>query len=118
MLALFQKHAADYEVKAFAVDGIRLAFFNQYRKFINLDDKEAISSDKFVETIKPFFIFYNRLNEYTKHTHKFNHLTTLKFRDVLANAKDPEKAFFEDLPEALGYKKRRFESGTICVKLL
>lgn len=57
VLALFQKHAADYEVKAFAVDGIRLAFFNQYRKFINLDDKEAISSDKFVETIKPFFIF-------------------------------------------------------------
>lgn len=105
VLALFQKHAADYEVKAFAVDGIRLAFFNQYRKFINLDDKEAISSDKFVETIKPFFIFYNRLNEYTKHTHKFNHLTTLKFRDVLANAKDPEKAFFEDLPEALGYKR-------------
>ena len=105
VLALFQKHAADYEVKAFAVDGIKLAFFNQYRKFINLDDKEDISSDKFVETIKPFFIFYNRLNEYTKHTHKFNHLTTLKFRDVLANAKDPEKAFFEDLPEALGYKR-------------
>lgn len=57
VLALFQKHAADYEVKSFAVDGIKLAFFNQYRKFINLDDKEAISSDKFVETIKPFFIF-------------------------------------------------------------
>lgn len=105
VLALFQKHAADYEVKSFAVDGIKLAFFNQYRKFINLDDKEAISSDKFVETIKPFFIFYNRLDEYTKHTHKFNHLTTLKFRDVLANAKDPEKAFFEDLPEALGYNR-------------
>ena len=103
VLALFQKHAADYEVKAFAVDGIKLAFFNQYRKFINLDDKKAISSDKFVETIKPFFIFYNRLNEYAKYTHKFNHLTTLKFRDVLANAKDPEKAFFEDLPEALAY---------------
>lgn len=57
VLALFQKHAADYEVKAFAVDGIKLAFFNQYRKFINLDDKEAISSDKFVETIKPFLFF-------------------------------------------------------------
>jgi hypothetical protein len=29
----------------------------------------------------------------------------LKFRDVLAKAKDPEKAFFEDLPEALGFDK-------------
>ena len=90
VLALFQKHAADYEVKAFAVDGIRLAFFNQYRKFINLDDKEAISSDKFVETIKPFFIFYNRLNEYTKHTHKFNHLTTLKYNPQIQISAESE----------------------------
>jgi hypothetical protein len=27
----------------------------------------------------------------------------MRFRDVLANAKDPEKAFFEDLPDALGF---------------
>lgn len=32
-------------------------------------------------------------------------MTTLRFRDVLAQAKDPEKTFFEDLPEALGYDK-------------
>ena len=44
-----------------------------------------------------------RLNDYTKHTHKFNHESTMKFRDVLAKAKDPEKAFFNDLPEALGF---------------
>ena len=31
------------------------------------------------------------------------HEESVKFREVLARAKDPEKAFLEDLPEALGY---------------
>jgi len=100
---LLQKHPADYEVKKFAVDGVKLGFFNQYRRFVNLGDESNITNTKFVETIKPFLIFYNRLNDYTKHTRKFNHQSTIKFRDVLANAKDPEKVFFEDLPEALGF---------------
>ena len=65
----------------------------------------TITKDSFIETMRPFLAFYNRLDEYTKHTRKFNHQSTMKFRDVLANAKDPEKAFFEDLPEALGFNQ-------------
>jgi hypothetical protein len=33
----------------------------------------------------------------------------MKFRDVLAKAKDPEKAFFEDLPEALGFTQEKLK---------
>ena len=33
----------------------------------------------------------------------------MKFRDVLAKAKDPEKAFFEDLPEALGFDQAKLK---------
>ena len=98
---LLQKHPADFEVKKFAVDGVKLGFFNQYRRFINLGDEFTITKDSFIETIKPFLAFYSRLDEYTRHTRKFNHESTMKFRDVLAKAKDPEKAFFEDLPDAL-----------------
>ena len=102
---LLQKHPSDFEIKAFAVDGIKLGFFNQYRRFVNLGDEFNIQSDKFVETIKPFLFFYKRLNEYTRNTRKIEHQSTMRFRDVLATAKDPEKAFFEDLPEALGFNK-------------
>lgn len=102
---LLQKHPSDFEVKKFAVDGVKLGFFNQYRRFINLGDEFTITNDSFIETIKPFLSFYVRLDDYTKHTHKFNHKSTMKFRDVLASAKDPEKAFFEDLPEVLGFDK-------------
>lgn len=103
---LLQKHPADYAVKAFEVDGVRLDFFNQYRRFVNLGDEFNITTQSFIETIKPFLFFYKRLNDYTKHTRKFTHKSTMRFRDVLATAKDPEKAFFEDLPDALGFTKK------------
>ena len=108
---LLQKHPADFEVKKFAMDGVKLGFFNQYRRFVNLGEEFAITNTNFIETIKPFLSFYVRLNDYTKHTRKFDHESTMRFRDVLATAKDPEKAFFEDLPEALGfdYEKLRQE---------
>ena len=103
---LLQKHPNEYLIKAFDVSGVRMEFFNQYRKFVNLQAVVGIKSNQFVDTIKPFFFFYNRrLNDYAKHTRKFDHIETLRFRDILAKAKDPEKTFLEDLPAALGYDK-------------
>ena len=51
---LLQKHPGDYEVKKFAGDGVKLGFFNQYRRFINLGEESAITNASFIETIKPF----------------------------------------------------------------
>ena len=106
---LLQKHPGDFEIKKFAVDGVKLGFFNQYRRFINLGEEFTITNASFIETIKPFLSFYMRLDDYTKYTRKFNHKSTMKFRDVLAKAKDPEKAFFEDLPEALGFDQSKLK---------
>lgn len=102
---LLKKHPSDFTIKGYSEDGVKLAFYNQYRKFINVEEYGEIKGDKFIETVKPFLFFYKHLNEYAKHTKKFDHVSTLRFRDVLAAAKDPEKAFFEDLPEALGYDR-------------
>ena len=106
---LLQKHPSDFEIKKFAVDGVKLGFFNQYRRFINLGEEFNITNSSFIETIKPFLSFYVRLDEYSKHTRKFDHESTMRFRDVLAKAKDPEKAFFEDLPEALGFTQEKLK---------
>lgn len=103
---LLQKRPSDYLVKAFDVSGVKMEFFNQYRKFVNLEAVGGINSKQLIDTIRPFFFFYNRrLNDYAKHTRKFDHEETRKFRDTLAKAKDPEKTFLEDLPTALGYDK-------------
>lgn len=108
---LMKKHIGDFKVKAYAIDGVKIQLFNQYRQFLNLDGNTSIKSGAFIETIKPFIFFYNKqLNEYAKHTQKLDHRETIRFRDVLANAKDPEKAFLEDLPAALGYDDERLRN--------
>ena len=104
LLDLMKKHIGEFKIKAYAVDGVKLQLFNQDRKFLNRADNSSIKGGAFIETIKPFLFFYNRqLNDYAKHTKSLPHEESIKFREVLARAKDPEKAFLEDLPEALGY---------------
>lgn len=110
---LMKKHIGEFRVKAYAVDGVKLQLFNQYRKFLNLGNDRTLKGSTFIETIKPFFYFYSKqLNDYAKHTKSISHEETIKFRDVLAKAKDPEKAFLEDLPEALGYNDEKLNDPT------
>ncbi len=101
---LIQKRVNDFSVKAFKVAGVKLEFFKRYRQFLKKDDSVGVSSESLLETVKPFFHFYRGLNSYAKRTRKFDSVYTAKFRDVLSNAQDPAKTFFEDLPAALGYK--------------
>lgn len=103
VLELLQRVPNGFRVKTFALEGIKMEFFNQYRNFINLNDRELITKDSFLETIKPFLVFYNNLNDYAKKTSTFDYPYTAKFRDVLGKATDPEKTFFEDLPMAFGF---------------
>lgn len=116
VLDILQKSPADFAVKAFSVDGVKIDLFNKYRQAINLEDEDFITTDKFIETIKPFLTFYRKLNQYAKTTKKFDSPATLKFRNVLATAKDPEKTFFEDLPKALGYKDKELANNEEFLK--
>ena len=110
LIDLMKKHISSFKIKAFAVDGVKIQLFNQYRRFLNLNDNKTIKGTSFIDTIKPFLFFYSKqLNDYAKNTQKVDHLETIRFRDVLSRAKDPEKAFLEDLPEALGYDEERLK---------
>lgn len=99
---LIQKRPGDYSIKAFNVGGVKLEFFRKYRQFLRKDDTVLLKRDTFSKTFLPFLQFYRGLDAYAKSTRRCS-ASTLRFRDVLADAVDPEKAFFEDLPEALGY---------------
>lgn len=110
---LMKKHLGEFKIKAYAVDGVKVQLFNQYRRFLNLNDNDTIKDSSFIETIKPFLYFYSKqLNEYAKNTQKVDHRETIRFRDVLSHATDPEKAFLEDLPEALGYNDEKLHEPT------
>ena len=104
VLEIFNRSVNDFSVKAFNVEGIKLDLFNQYRKFIGADGDAEFTTDSLIETIRPFLVFYKKLNPYAKRTNKFAKKSTIKFRNILSQAKDPEKTFFEDLPNVLGFK--------------
>lgn len=114
---LMKKHLGEFKIKAYAVDGIKLRIFNQYRKFLKIGDAQQISCKAFIDTIKPFLHFYSKqLNDYARNTKNVSHVETLKFREVLANAKDPEKAFLDDMPEALGYDIDKLQDNEAVLK--
>ncbi len=108
---LLQKHPQEYTIKAFNVSGVKVEFFKKYQEFLKRDENAAITSDSIVATFKPFIAYYRKLNDYAKSTIKFDSKYTAAFRNVLASAKDPEKAFFEDIPRAFGFKESDLSSS-------
>lgn len=101
-LDLLRLNPQKYQVKSFSVDGIKLRFFNRCRTLIQGKETERITQSGFLETIKPFIVFYSSLPPYAKHTRRLS-TPAQRLRTAIANAKDPEKTFFEDFPSALGF---------------
>lgn len=101
-LDLVSREPADYEIKAFDIEGVKLNLFNRYRSLLNQTRENKPSGKSFIETIRPFLIFYKQLPEYAKNTKRLSK-KTLALREAIAYAKDPEESFFENFPKALGY---------------
>lgn len=98
---MFIKIPKKIHIKSFSVEGVKLDLFNKYREFIKASNAD-ISNESFIETIKPFLVFYKKLPDYSKKTKKLSS-PALKVRESIANSTDPEFTFFEEFPKALGY---------------
>ncbi len=96
------KSPQKFWIKAFDVTGIKLEVFNQYKSILNQKKTDLPSEDDFINTIKPFILFIRSLSEYSLSTENLSQ-ESIKLRAAIKNAKDPEKAFFEDFPMALNY---------------
>lgn len=104
------KQPQKYRISTFNLDESRLNIFNRYRYFLNMIEEKTPNSDTFIETIRPFLVFYKRLLPYTQQTRKLSK-EALRLREAISQATDPEKIFFEDIPRALGYTLSDFSSG-------
>lgn len=102
VLELLVKQPKDYSVKGFDVGGVKVQLFNQYRSLLNLNEEDRTSNSSFIQTIIPFIKFYRELPDFAKQTKKLAK-STIKVRQALTEATDPEKLFFEDFPNALGF---------------
>jgi hypothetical protein len=100
-LDLLSKLPEDYWIKAFDIEGVKLDIFNSYRIFLNQEVQQTLSPKSFIETIKPFLVFYRGLPEYSKQTRRLSK-NALAVKTAITLSLDPEKSFFEDFPSALG----------------
>lgn len=100
-LELIAKYPDKYSIKTFDIEGVKLDIFNSYRNFLNQSTGVKFDNNSFIETIKPFIVFYKQLPDYSKNTAR---LTTaaIKIREAISKSKDPEITFFEAFPSALG----------------
>ncbi len=111
VLDLIAKNPKNYEIKTFAIEGVKLDIFNSYRVFLEQTTKDKLSNSNFIETIKPFLTFYKGLPDYSKNTKRLGK-EALAIRTAISNSKDPEQTFFEDFPIALGYSVSKIQNST------
>ena len=96
-LELIAKYPEKYSIKTFDIEGVKLDIFNSYRIFLNQSTEIKFDNSSFIETIKPFIVFYKQLPEYTKSTKRLSP-SAVKIRKAIVSSKDPEKTFFEAYP--------------------
>ena len=101
-LELIAKYPEKYSIKTFDIEGVKLDIFNSYRKFLNISTELKFDNNSFIETIKPFIVFYKQLPEYSKNTKRLSP-SAIKIRKAISGSKDPEETFFEAFPSALGF---------------
>jgi hypothetical protein len=115
VLELINKRPSLFTIKAFDVAGVKLDLFKKYRAFLNQSIDKSVTSGSFIETIKPFLVFYKDLPDFTKKTQRWLGVESIAIRNVISNAKDPEKTFFEGFPTALGYSGQDFIDNSKAV---
>lgn len=101
VLDLIYRSPNYYLVKKFDLTESRLRLFNKYREVHNQIEQDAFTNKSFIETFRPFISIYKLLPEYSKNTSRLSE-TSLKLREAIANSTDPEEAFFDNIPVALG----------------
>lgn len=110
ILELVIKYPTNYSIKAFDLEGVKLDLFNSYRAFLNQAETDKPNNQAFIETIKPFIIFFKGLTDYAKNNNRISK-EALAIRSAIENSQEPEKTIFEDFPAALGYSISKLQSS-------
>lgn len=100
----------DFQVKAFVVEGIRLKLFNKYKSFLGKEEVKNLTNGELLDVTRPFLSFYRNLDGYTQQTDKLSP-EAKALREAIKNATDPERTFFEDLPNALRMSLEELEKS-------
>jgi hypothetical protein len=110
VLYMITRNPKEFEVKSFELNNLRLTLFNKYRDFLRQEHTDVFDPKSFVESIRPLLTFYRELTNYSKNTKSIS-TEAINLRDAICKAKDPEKTFFEDMPDSLGYSLKELAAN-------
>ena len=99
---LIYRNPGLFEIKAFHISEVKKRLFARYRALLQQDESVEFTNESFVETVRPFLLIYNELNEYGRTTDRIS-VPAQRLRDAIKSATDPEHAFFDQFVSALGY---------------
>lgn len=103
VLDLVYKHPGKYYVKGLSSEGIKSQYLGFYKELIDYTESNIKGLESSYITIYGNFLrFYRGLEQYSQKT-KSIPKPAQDLRRAIADAKDPESALFEKIPEALGY---------------
>ncbi|PWH85413.1 hypothetical protein [Brumimicrobium oceani] len=91
-----------YSVKSFELNDLRLSFFNKYRELLSQEDSNKLNLDSFIESIRPILLTFRGLIPYSQKTNRLSK-EAIELRKAIEFAQDPEKVFFDEFPQALGF---------------
>lgn len=100
IMYMMTRQPREFQVKGFLMDDVRLKLFNRYKSFLGKEEVKHLTNGDLQEVTRPFLSFYRALNPYTQRTEKISP-EARALRAAIEHATDPEKTFFEDLPNAL-----------------
>ena len=112
ILDLIHKSPRNYSIKSFNDKDINISLIEKYKKITNLEleGKNSLLLAIFGNYLK----FYRTLNAYAVKTNNLSS-KTLKLRDAIKDAKDPEDALLVQFPNALGFHMLTFNDDSNIV---
>ncbi|PZX54035.1 hypothetical protein [Algoriphagus chordae] len=114
VLDLIHKKPADFSIKSYKIEGVKIDLFHQYREVTAMSEGVG-QGTSFIRIFSAFVRFNRNLPAYTLQTNKLTHQAK-GFRDAIKKAEDPATALFESIPTALGYGKISFEEDSAVLK--
>jgi hypothetical protein len=114
VLDLIHKKPADYSIKSYKIEGVKIDLFHQYREITAMDEGLG-QGTSFIRIFSAFVRFNRNLPAYTLQTNKLTDQAR-GFRNAIKKAEDPATALFETIPMALGYGKINFEEDSAVLK--
>lgn len=102
VLDLIHKSPTNYSIKSYDVSGLNINLLEGYKELVNVNGQTKGAKTTFLTIYGNFLRFYRGLNEYSINTKKLSD-KSIKLREAIKNAKEPEDALFNQFPNALGF---------------